>query len=647
MQRLSHSKWLFVAACAILVLAGYLLLAIAPAADPNAAQLSRSLLLPNTVGVFPEPQDPFMFVSLTLIGGLALLGVALVALWSGREQDNSPFVFWFVVLVALAVLLFEKSFSDIRMIIIALIGVFAAVVAFFFTSQGAQNKIAVLAIGSLYFITAGIVLAQRVWTEASIFYSGVISLHYEAATSSLIRIASGGTCLADVLPQYGCYGEFLAPILRVFGSSILVVSSTFAVLLIFAVWSALIFTSLVIRSKLVLLGGSLCLMMTAAFNLRYYNVDPVLQYYPLRFFFPAVSLLVAVWLQSSQTRMKCIAAGMFSGAAMAWNLESGLAVFLSLAAFILFGSFTDRNWRDRQSLWKSAKEILLYFFGYLLFVAIFVAFLFLKSNGTVDLRGLIVFQQVFALVGFGMIPIPAFPSYWTVHAAIIFAVLFLGAIGVGNGVRDRSLELASYLALLGVGLTVYYVGRSHILVLRLVMWPSVILLFFLLDRAIAGMTAKVRLGSLLALISVTAPAVFFVSALPGVASNMAEARSAPSKANKEILDDIAFIRSQTHPGEPVGIIAVDQGVLYGQTSTRSALQGPGVAELIRRTDLDHLMEYLMRSGPEKLFIGTDLGEAVHKSLLNIDIPIDVARLRTVYDEDIVPGGRLIYMRRKK
>lgn len=647
MQESSNSNWLFVAACAILVLAGYLLLAFAPVADPSVIQNSQSLLLPNAVGVSPEPQDPYMFIGVTLVGGFVLLGAAMIARRLSSERDSSPFVFWCVVLIALAVLVVERPFSDTRMSIIVLIGMSAAVTAFLFAPQGHQNRIAALAVSSLYVVTAGLVLAQRIWTEGSLVYGSPISLHYEAVTSSLIRIASGGTCLADVLPQYGCYGEVLAPVLRIFGSSIVVVSSTFAVLLIVAVWSALAFTSLIIRNKLVLLGCSLCLVMTAAFNLRYDNVDPVLQYYPLRFFFPAVSLLVAVWLQSSQKQIKYLAAGIFSGAAMAWNLESGLAVFLALAGFICLGSFADRNWSDQSGFRKAAKGLSFYFSGWLLFVAVFVAFLFVKSNGAVDLRGLLVFQQVFAVTGFGMIPLPAFPSYWTIHAAIIFAVLFMAAIRIGNGTHDRRLELAAYLALLGVGLTVYYVGRSHILVLRLVMWPSVILLFFLLDRAVAGMTMRVRIGSMLALLSITVPATFFASAIPGIVNNVAQARSVPLQANKEILDDISFIRSKTHPGEPVGIIAINQGVLYGQTSTTSALQGPGVVELVRRIDLDRLMGFLVNSGPKKLFIGTSLGDATQKRLLDTDIPIDLARLRIVYDEQSVPGGRLIYMQRKR
>jgi hypothetical protein len=249
-----------------------------------------------------------------------------------------------------------------------------------------------------------------------------------------------------------------------------------------------------------------------------------------------------------------------------------------------------------------------------------------------------------------MIPIPAFPHYWAIHAAIIFSVLFIATLRLGASERrrDGKLELAAYVAILGVGLTVYYVGRSHILVLRLVIWPSVLLLFFLLDRSLGEMKERRTICSLLALVSVTVPATFFLSALPGIAGNIERARSAPAEANKAILADIGFIRERTKPGEPVAIVSVDQGVLYGQTGTKAALSGPGVAELIRRVDLDRLMDFLVKKGPEKLFIGTNLGDAARKGLIGTDIPIDFARLRTVYNgETIAPGGRLIYMHRKQ
>src|SRR5439155_24618828 len=111
--------------------------------------------------------------------------------------------------------------------------------------------------------------------------------------------------------------------------------------------------------------------------------------------------------------------------------------------------------------------------------------------------------------------------------------------------------------------------------------------------------------------------------------------------------DIDFIRSKTFPAEPVAIIAIDQGILYGHTGTTAAIEGPGVAEMIRRGDLERQIDGLLKKGPEKLFIGTNLDNAAGAGLLITNIPINMDRLRTVYPiVETAPGGRLVYLRRR-
>lgn len=643
----SFSKQLFLISCGGILLGGYLLWIIAPVADPAAVELAKSLLLPNTQGVFPEPQDRFMYVGITAIGGLTLLAVAVSSNRSQHLSNCTAFVFWSVLAIAAAVVLLNRSL-DVQKMVLFLVALSSAIVLSFVLSRDLRNRLAYMGHFSLYCVTAILVLDQKIMTVGSLLYGGPISSHYEAATSSIVRIAGGGTCLADVLPQYGCYGEFLAPVLRIFGSSIVVVSGLFSILLVIAISFALAFVATIIRNKVVLLGCSICLVMTAAFNLRYSNIDPYFQYYPLRFLFPAVSLPLVIWLQSSRREMRFFIAGMFAGVAMAWNLESGSAVFLSMAAFIFLGNFTDREWRALAELRNISKRLFQFLIGCSLSIAIFAAILFIKSGYSVDFAGAIVFQRVFAMTGFGMIPIPAFPGYWTIHLAILFAVLFVAAMKAGqrDRERDKTLELATYLALLGIGLTAYYVGRSHIVVLRLVMWPSAILLFFLLDRALKEMSSDGTFGVLLELLSATAPAAFLILTIPSIASNSTRVRSAPADANRQVLTDINFIRSRTSPGEPVAIISVNQGILYGQTATKPALRGPGVAELIRRDDLKRLVTFIQRDGPDKLFIGTGLANAAERGLLGTDIPINFEWLRTIYREEAVSDDRLIYMRRR-
>jgi hypothetical protein len=218
-----------------------------------------------------------------------------------------------------------------------------------------------------------------------------------------------------------------------------------------------------------------------------------------------------------------------------------------------------------------------------------------------------------------------------------------------SGQRDKELELAGFVAVLGIGLFVYYVGRSHPLVLRLVAWPGILLFFFLLDKSVRSSRTNLAKSFFVVamIISAALPAAFLVSVAPSVINVARSARNAPPEDNRAVLSDIDFIRANTFPTEPVAIIAIDQGILYGHTGTTAAIEGPGVAEMIRRVDLDRQIDGLLKKGPEKIFIGTNLDDAAETGLLGTSIPIDMDRLRSVYPiVETAPGGRLVYLRRR-
>lgn len=144
------------------------------------------------------------------------------------------------------------------------------------------------------------------------------------------------------------------------------------------------------------------------------------------------------------------------------------------------------------------------------------------------------------------------------------------------------------------------------------------------------------------------PAAFFISAIPSIAAVSWKARRAPLEANQAILEDIKFIKGHTRPREPVAIISLNQGVLHGHTNTRSAIEGPGLAEMIRRTDLERQIDALVQRGPDKLFIGTDLDQAAENGLLGTNIQVDMNKIRSAYDlDETMPGGRLIFLKRRR
>jgi hypothetical protein len=654
--RIPKSLLLLAMACAAMFAAGYGLFLVAPQNPIVPANAFDSVLLPNTVGVFPEPRDMFMFVGVVFLIPIVLAGLAtLTARLDGELDDPKP-IFLALVAVASAILALRSYvpqagmlFSGFWQSAATLICIVAAGIL---ARQSLDRLKGLLPWGlvGLFLISLLSIVSQRLWTPASLVYYAPFSSHYEGVTSSAVRIAAGGTCLADVIVQYGCYGEFLSPILKSLGSTVTVVTSVFCVLLIVAVWSAIAFSAVLIKHPHLIISCGLCIIIPATLNVVYYLNDPALQHYPLRFLFPSIALLGAVWFQRLPDKRTAAALGSFGGAAVAWNLETGLATLISLGAFVTIGNFTTKPWLDQRSRIKALQNAAAYLLGCAAFISTFIAYLGIKSGSSIDIRNVIIFQEVFSITGFGMIPIPAPPDLWTIHALFLFAVLVFCTLRTcSDGQRDKELELAGFVAVLGIGLFVYYVGRSHPLALKPIAWPSIFLFYFLLDKSIQS--SKTRLAKavlvLAMVVSAALPAAFLVSVAPSVITVARSARNAPSEDNRAVLSDIDFIRSKTFPAEPVAIIAIEQGILYGHTGTTAAIEGPGVAEMVRRVDLERQIDGLLNKGPEKIFIGTNLDHAAEAGLLGTSIPIDMNRLRTVYPVvEMGPGGRLVYLRRR-
>ncbi|WP_210497167.1 hypothetical protein [Microvirga antarctica] len=653
----SHTFAIFLAAALAFVGLGYVLAALGPANPVIVGRGVDPILLPNTVGVYPEPLDRFLLISLVLsVPFLVGAAIGLSKRLGEPLADPRP-VFFSLVGFMLWICIIRGATPELARFVdglqwtatgLCVVGA-CLLLALPQHLHGKANRISLL---TAIAVSALMIASQRIWTlDSAVHYNGPFSSHYEAVTSALVRIAGGGTCLVEVIPQYGCLGEYFSPFLQLLGSRIVVITSIFTVLSIVALSAAMVFAWWLIERPLMLIGCLLGLIVAVALNLIYDNPDQILQYFPVRFLFPSLSLLLAVWYRQSPGLGRTLAAGAFSGVALTWNLESGIAVTGALGLFAGLKPFITPVEGASSPFAVAAGRVAAFAVAVILVLALFIAYLFIKSGSTPDFPKYILFQTVFFVTGFGMIPILPFPDYWTMHVAVLFCTLILATVWVSSGTRlaDPKLEMAAYAAVLGIGLLLYYTGRSHILVLRLVAWPSILLFFFLLDRTAARVTnrtGRVAVGAV-AVISCALPAAFLLNTAPAVAHLAATVRAAPPDQNALVREDIAFIQAHAAPAERIAIVGINQGVLYGESGMRPDLEGPGVAEMIRRVDRDDQVDMLVKRGPDKVFLGTDLSAAAERGLLGTNIDIDLGELRKAYAlEALGPGGRLILLRRK-
>jgi hypothetical protein len=633
-------------AAASLMIIGYILLLVGPENSTVPQSEVASILLHNLMpDPVLKPGDRLVFFGLVVSLPIVLLGVVMAARVWQPTLDALPLLIGVGIISTLVILLNGALWDSSIFGYVAITGLcYAAALRVVLPRSKDQAYVERMTMWFAFVLSFLVFAGLRIWTAHHIHYSGPYPEHYEAVAFAPVHIAGGATCLVDAIAQYGCYGEFIAPILRVLGSSTVVVTAVFALLQLIAAWAVFIFARTVIRTPSLLLACILCLFIEVVMNMRARSNDPILQYYPLRFIFPALSLLLCMWLQQRLTVYRILLAGLFGGAALAWNLETGLVVCIALGALITYGDFNSPLWKSGKNLLAGFWRGSVFVFGVAVFLAAFLYYLESKSGTQIDLARYVIFQKTFYFTGFGMILTPAFPDYWTMHAAIILAVLLWVALHVGKRVTiDPVLVRMAFLAILAIGLTLYYTGRSHPMVLKLVAWPDAILLLFLVDQALRSAALSVQRKRILQRIAIALPAAFLLMHVPNVAGHTLLPYWTWSQQT-EVEQDIDFIKSHTTRGEAIGIVSLNQATLYGETGTIPALSGPGIPEIIRQAELAALHEEIIAHGPEKLFIGAGLDKP---TAIVVEIPLDFSRIYARYTlVEKGPNGRLLYLKRK-
>jgi hypothetical protein len=464
---------------------------------------------------------------------------------------------------------------------------------------------------------------------------------FDAVIYSIMRISQGGTCLVDVMPQYGCYGEFFRPLWRFVPASVMAVTTVFFLLYLLAFFAAMRFAACVMRTPEMLLLCGVTLVASSSFY-TFFDVD--LQYWPLRTLFPCLALWLAPRWQSGAGSAKALALGIFSALAISWNLDSGFPVFLSLAILIALSGCTEFC----SVRWLLSRErfahLGIYSLGTAATLALMFGYLTLKAGTLADPGLYIHFQRIFYISGLMMLPIPPLPHPWGLVAVVILLALAALCIRVLRGRAERQYELIGFAAVLAIGTFVYYTGRSHIRVLELVSWLPIILAFCLADRMAGSAAAKSALrltGVGGALVLIAAWLWFYGKGIDdrwagqlGVAGNAAP-----------LVEDARFIARETRPGDNVAIFAPNQGSLALTAGRTLQLKGPGITETLLWSEAGKTMKALHDHGPEHLFLDPRIRSSEPYRTVYAAFETEI---RDAYvARDWQPNGRLLHLVRRQ
>ena len=432
--------------------------------------------------------------------------------------------------------------------------------------------------------------------------------HYanlDVVVSPVIQAAHGSLPLVEFTSQYGLYAIFLAPLSQVTGLTIGSLTLTLVALQLLATVALIVVVLREVQSRvLAILAVAAILFVSGGYVPARFDPDPYLQYWPIRFFWPALmTLLVQQWVRSGRRAWLALTSRA-GGVAILWNLDSGIAATGAWLGLLFTQAVTAGITRRSHGHWRTlgAAAALV-----LVPLLVFAAGLSLRAESPVDYRVLLESHARFYVTGFFMVPLPRALHPWHVVAAVYVAAMVIGMAHALGRINNPRAVLVHYLAFLGVGLFAYYQGRSVDPVLIAVSWPALLIVFLCADwmrtRRFTGHNRR-GTGDLLIAGAVTLGgwcAIVLAGDAPA-ALRMA-VRNWTAQAPTPVTRNVDFLRAHAPPGQPQVVISRFQATYAAETGLPSALHGHAVGESVARSmGRSHVRE-IEASRPERLFVG--------------------------------------------
>lgn len=444
----------------------------------------------------------------------------------------------------------------------------------------------------------------RVYSVHSVSTSFATGVHLEAVFYSVAQVAAGKAVLVDLPAQYGLYAELIGPALHLIGGpSVLAFTALMALLEVAAVLMVLQVMFDLVRTRLLRVLGAGALAAVLGYTFRA-PADAYLQYYPLRFFFPAL----AVYLYWHHLRRpgpwKLAALGATTALAIPFNLDSGVPAFGSCFAALAIACLVES--RSRRA--ACARELATFLVAAGGAALLCIAVLQVTAPDR-DWGDLVHYQRLFYITGGYMLPIPKRPDFWMLVAGIyvLGVASYVHAAVTQEGRPARAWGSILQVCILGLGQFSYFQGRSHPIVLLVACWPALLALFILADRTLRAVRGRqlapawrfaalpaVALGAFLSTVFVVkAPHIW--STMLSRADDLVQQRDTPVTRN------LRFVQERIRDPRSVVIISPHESIYYAETGAAAAVSGAGTAENVVPQDRAAFVQDILERKPRDIF----------------------------------------------
>ncbi len=450
------------------------------------------------------------------------------------------------------------------------------------------------------------------WSGAASPTDFVGGAHFDATVYSIAQVMYGKAMLINLDSQYGLYPQIIEPLFRVAGLNIGSLTLFFWLLICLSYGSLVLFLRGSIRSTLLTVITLVAVVYYGYFSSRFFKPnEPYFQYHPIRLLFPCLGLFL---FGQHIRRQSCLTYWLACGVAVVgilWNPDTGVVVFGTWLVLLAYKEFATNTLRVAAA--KTITHLGRGLFTVCVTALIFSVYMRVRYHSWPDFTLFSPNSEVFYWYGLMMLPLP--PSHPWILVITVYVVGLTWAICCL--IRRHDLERAQLIlavTVLGIGLFAYYQGRSHDANLPYVIYPALILLGLFVDGALGSLRAGRRsFQSLIQAVPVYAalfvlcfPVVLlaafgldrkpwatatFRQALPVATATAAAAPSAPRRLSW-LKNDVQFIAAHSRPGASVGIISNRAGVYYMESRSASLFDGPGLTELLWRSQENALLRQI-------------------------------------------------------
>ena len=462
------------------------------------------------------------------------------------------------------------------------------------------------------------ILSFRIFNNHALSESSIWSESFDAVVYPLTEVYNGKTILANLPSQYGLYPEFMAPLFSLIGLSILNISILFGIMQLASMVSLGVFISKTINLFPIkyLISTSLIAATFSSVG-HYIGVDDAyFQYWPIRFFWPALITLQFYQFAASRTAKKAFAISISSTLATLWNADVGAVIFITFFAYLVsrltlsiaakrFGEINNDDWSRR----KYARAIGVHLLTFSILALLAVAYLELKSGTRIELKDIFKYQDVFYRMGFMKLEMPIYPHPWMSILSIYFLGIIYAITLWRAGIHTVKVDSIFFLSTLGLGIFSYYEGRSHIYNLATVLWPSLILLGIFSDTIISRLK-KNKLNRALIIYPFSAlsiPLIISAGLISHADLFVKSALELPdrlaSPEHEIIQSELSFIHKYNSKYKNCVILSQRQAIYYLETNTSSPLDGPSYIQTILKSVEDRFAKSIIDGDVNCVFFG--------------------------------------------